>query len=130
MSGIAGWDATIHAPHRLRICALLDDVKELEFAVLRDTLSLSDSVLSKQLAVLAEAGYLASRRAKRNRRQRVWLALTSEGRRAFAAHVAALRTVVGHEEQSTASLARPSVSASAIIGPTLDTGRANELRSG
>lgn len=95
MNGVARFDPTIHAPHRLRICALLADVKELEFGTLRDVLSVSDSVLSKQLAVLAEAGYVRSRHAKRDRRQRVWLALTREGRDAFGAHVAALREIVG-----------------------------------
>ncbi len=98
MSGPPSFDPTIHGPHRLRICALLADVKELEFGTLRDTLSLSDSVLSKQLAVLARAGYVRSRRAKRDARQRVWLAFTPEGRRAFGAHVAALREIVGDTE--------------------------------
>ncbi len=107
MSEVRGFDARIHAPHRLRICALLDDVRELEFAVLRDTLSLSDSVLSKQLAVLADAGFIRSRRAKRDRRQRMWLALTGEGRRAFAAHVAALRAIVGDEGERTGSALTP-----------------------
>lgn len=95
MSNPARFDATIHAPHRLRICALLADVKELEFGTLRDVLSVSDSVLSKQLALLADAEYVRSRRAKRDARQRVWLALTREGRDAFDAHVAALREIVG-----------------------------------
>jgi len=76
---------------------VLDDVKEVEFAVLRDTLALSDSLLSKQLTILGQAGYLRSRRAKRDSRQRVWLALTREGHAAFAEHVAALREIVGEE---------------------------------
>ncbi len=80
---------------------MLDDVKEVEFAVLRDTLALSDSLLSKQLAILGQAGYLRSRRAKRDSRQRVWLALTREGRAAFAEHVAALREIVGEEGRRT-----------------------------
>ena len=98
MSGASPrFDATIHAANRLRICAVLDDVKEVEFAVLRDTLALSDSLLSKQLTILGQAGYLRSRRAKRDSRQRVWLALTREGHAAFAEHVAALREIVGEE---------------------------------
>lgn len=102
MRHVPAFDATIHAAHRLRICGLLADLKELEFAVLRDTLSLSDSVLSKQLAILAQAGYVRSRRAKRDSRQRVWLALTPEGRRAFAGHVAALREIVGDQDERKA----------------------------
>ncbi len=106
MNREARFDPTIHAPHRLRICGLLSDVKELEFSTLRDTLSVSDSVLSKQLAVLAEAGYVRSRRAKREARQRVWLALTPEGQAGFAAHVAALREIVGDTDEQ-ARVMRP-----------------------
>jgi DNA-binding MarR family transcriptional regulator len=95
MSRAARFDPIIHAPHRLRICGLLADIKELEFGPLRDALSVSDSVLSKQLAVLAEAGYVRSRRARRDARQRVWLALTPEGLERFRAHVAALHEIVG-----------------------------------
>ncbi len=35
--------------------------------------------------------------------QRVWLALTPEGRRAFDRHVAALREIVGDEDKHEAS---------------------------
>jgi hypothetical protein len=52
MSAEVRFDPVVHAPHRLRVCSLLADVHELEFAVLRDTLSVSDSVLSKQLGEL------------------------------------------------------------------------------
>jgi DNA-binding MarR family transcriptional regulator len=107
MSGPARFNSTIHAPHRLRICATLADAKEVEFGTLRDLLAVSDSVLSKQVAVLAEAGYVRSRRAKRDTRQRVWLALTEEGRACFRAHVAALREIVDSVSDET-DVAAPS----------------------
>ncbi len=109
MNTAARFDPTIHAPHRLRICALLAEVKELEFGTLRDTLSLSDSVLSKQLAVLAEAGYVGSRRAKRDSRQRVWLALTGEGGEAFSCHVSALREIVGEAQDEQQLVVSPTL---------------------
>lgn len=109
MSGCARFDPVIHAPHRLRICGLLADVKELEFGVLREALSVSDSVLSKQLTVLTGAGYLRSRRAKRDARQRVWLALTPEGRESFAAHVAELREIVGNIDEEPRAVRAPPV---------------------
>ncbi|MCP2256968.1 Winged helix DNA-binding domain-containing protein [Streptoalloteichus tenebrarius] len=90
-----GFDPIVHAPHRLRICALLDAVDEMEFSVVRDTLGVSDSVLSKQVAVLSEASYVEQRRAVRNTRQRVWLRLTTQGRNAYHHHVAALRSIIG-----------------------------------
>lgn len=89
------FNTVIHAPNRLRICAALDPMEEVEFAWLRDTLGVSDSVLSKQITVLVEAGYVAQRRAVRETRQRVWLRLTKQGRAAYRAHVVALHAIVG-----------------------------------
>ena len=89
------FDPVIHAPHRLRICATLEHPGEFEFGAVRDIVGVSDSVLSKQLAVLMEAGYVQQRRAVRDTRQRVWLSLTDSGRRAFQGHVRALRDLLG-----------------------------------
>ena len=89
------FDPVIHPSHRLRICAALDQAGEFEFAAVRDLVGVSDSVLSKQLAVLIEAGYVKQRRAVRETRQRVWLSLTPAGRNAFSGHVRALHAIVG-----------------------------------
>lgn len=83
------FDAVIHAPGRLQICALLS-AAEAEFAVVRDAIAVSDSVLSKHVKTLEEAGYVAVRKAAQGGRQRTWLSLTSAGRAAFASHVAEL----------------------------------------
>lgn len=93
---VAGFNAVIHAPNRLRICALLDAVEEAEFSVVQDRLGVSASVLSKHVSVLVEAGYVTQRRAVRDTRQRVWLSLTPAGRAAYANHVAALHAIVGN----------------------------------
>jgi DNA-binding MarR family transcriptional regulator len=88
----AHFDETIHAPHRLRICALLAPVESMEFGTVRDELGVADSVLSKQVKVLVDAGYAATSKATgAGGRARTWLALTRAGRKAFAAHLAALR---------------------------------------
>ncbi|MGO2519172.1 MAG: transcriptional regulator [Microbacterium sp.] len=87
---VTGLDPVIHPLPRLRICALLDPVTEEEFATLRDLLKTSDSALSKQVAALADAGYVSQRRAVRAGKSRVWVKLTDSGRRSFRAHVAAL----------------------------------------
>lgn len=91
MTPIPSFDPIIHAPGRLQICAILSGVDEAEFAMLRDALKVSDSVLSKHLKQLEEAGYVAVRKATLDGRQRTWLALTPAGRKAFAAHVAELQ---------------------------------------
>ena len=88
------FDPVVHAPPRLQVCALLAPLDEAEFAVLRDAVGVSDSVLSKHLRTLEEAGHLVLRKRSAGGRQRTWAALTPAGRRAFAGHVAALQLIV------------------------------------
>ncbi len=89
-----GFDQIVHAPVRLRICAALDPVREIEFAALLTMLGISKSALSKHISVLTDAGYVRQRRAVRDTRQRLWLGLTETGRSAYRGHVAALRRIV------------------------------------
>jgi DNA-binding MarR family transcriptional regulator len=95
-------NTVIHAPNRLRICALLTPLQEAEFQVLRDELGVSDSVLSKHLKQLEEAGYVAFRKGAVNGRQRMWAGLTKSGREAFSGHVMALNQLVSISENETA----------------------------
>ena len=92
-----GFDHLIHAPVRLRICAALDPVREIEFAALQALLDISKSALSKHISALADAGYVTQRRAVRDTRQRVWLSLTQTGRSAYRGHVTALHQIVGND---------------------------------
>jgi len=85
------FDPVIHAPGRLQICGLLSGVDDAEFALIRDRIAVSDSVLSKHLKLLVEAGYVKLTKAPFEGRQRTWVRLTRRGRSAFAAHVAELR---------------------------------------
>jgi DNA-binding MarR family transcriptional regulator len=89
------FDATIHPPTRLQICAVLAPLDEAEFQVVRDEVGISDSVLSKQVAHLEAAGYVRVTKRTVATRQRTWLALTARGRAAFAGHVAALQRLAG-----------------------------------
>lgn len=91
MTPLPVFDPVIHAPGRLQICALLSGVDDAEFAFLRNRLEVSDSVLSKHLKLLEEAGYVALTKAPREGRQRTWVRLTRAGKSAFAAHVAELQ---------------------------------------
>jgi DNA-binding transcriptional ArsR family regulator len=84
------FDPVIHAPARLQIMAVLAGVQDAEFAMLRQTADVSDSVLSKHLSALSEAGYVRLRKAALDGRQRTWASLTRTGRTAFRDHVAAL----------------------------------------
>ena len=87
-------DPLIHAPARLQVVTTLSAVSEAEFATLRAALEVSDSVLSKHISALAEAGYVRSRKGVRAGRRTTWIALTSNGRKALREHVAALRQLI------------------------------------
>jgi len=97
-----GFDPVIHAPARLQIMAVLAGVHDAEFSLLRQTVQVSDSVLSKHLAQLAEAGYVHLRKAAQAGRQRTWASLTRDGRRAFAAHVKALQALAAITDRMAA----------------------------
>lgn len=91
MSRVPRFDPVIHAPGRLQICAILSAADEAEFAMVREAIAVSDSVLSKHLKQLEEADYITLRKQAHAGRQRTWLSLTPAGRAAFAAHVAELQ---------------------------------------
>jgi DNA-binding MarR family transcriptional regulator len=64
------------------------------FTTLRDALEVSDSVLSKHVSALVDAGYAHSRKGTREGRRTTWIGLTSSGRKALREHVAALRQLI------------------------------------
>jgi DNA-binding MarR family transcriptional regulator len=85
-------DVLIHEPTRLQICGILAAVDRAEFGTLRDTLRIADSVTSKHLKTLEQAGYVTtSKHRKLGGRPRTWASLTPTGRRAFAGHLAELQ---------------------------------------
>ena len=69
MSAVPVFDPVIHAPGRLQICAILSGLDDAEFAMIRDRIGVSDSVLSKHLKQLEEAGYVALAKAPFDGRQ-------------------------------------------------------------
>jgi len=87
-------DPLIHQPVRLSIVAALAAADELEFSALRDAVDISDSLLSRQVGQLEQAGYVLVRKGYHGKRPRTWLSLTAEGRLAFDRHVEALRDIV------------------------------------
>lgn len=93
----ARFDEIIHAPLRLRICGLLRHVDRLDFALVRDSLDVSDATLSKHVKTLTAAGYVSSQKimsaGRGDARRVMWLSLTRDGRTAFDAHIDALRDI-------------------------------------
>jgi DNA-binding transcriptional ArsR family regulator len=85
-----GFDPVLHPPARLQITAVLAQVQEAEFALLKEITGSSDSVMSKHLSALTDAGYVSIRKAASGGRQRTWAKLTKTGRKALGKHVRAL----------------------------------------
>lgn len=88
-------DEIIHQPVRFSIVALLVAAKRAEFSFVRDGVEISDSLLSRHITLLEDAGYVNVEKGYVGKRPRTWLSLTSKGRRAFETHVAALREIAG-----------------------------------
>lgn len=91
-------DANLHAPARLRLMTMLTAVSEAEFSTLRDSIEVSDSVLSKHVSALASLGYVRSQKGVHGGRRTTWISLTAHGRAALSAHVSALREVIAGEQ--------------------------------
>ena len=91
---MAELDEHLVAPARLKLMTTLTAVSEAEFATVREALDVSDSVLSKHLGALEEAGYVKRRKGVHRGRRTTWISLTSRGRKALSAHVTALRALI------------------------------------
>jgi DNA-binding HxlR family transcriptional regulator len=89
-----GLDELLQHPVRFSIVALLAASEQAEFGLVRDLVEVSDSVLSRQVATLEQAGHVRVHKGYVGRRPRTWLSLTPLGRSRFAAHVASLEAIV------------------------------------
>ncbi|GAB3882016.1 transcriptional regulator [Kibdelosporangium lantanae] len=102
------FDELIHAPSRLSLVAFLAATGWADFKVLRDSVGLSDSTLSKQLTTLEDAGYIEIRKAFVGKRPRTSARLTTSGRTAFDQHVLALQEIVARAGGSVVPPSRSS----------------------
>lgn len=97
MASEGTFNELIHAPLRLRICGLLRSADRLDFAVLRDTIDVSDSTLSKHLKLLSDAGFVVMKKSaspmRTDSRRITWVSLTAAGKRAFDRHLQALHSI-------------------------------------
>ncbi|WP_205413064.1 transcriptional regulator [Austwickia chelonae] len=100
------FDALVHEPTRMRLCALLVPVESRDFAGLRDELGVSDSALSKHVRVLRTHGYVQTVRLRSGRRDHLEVALTEAGRTAFCGHVAEIQRLVTVVRSAEARRAR------------------------
>lgn len=98
MSAEPMFDEAIHAPTRLRVCAMLRPLDRADFATVAASLDLSEATLSKTIRNLSDLGYVStSKQASQDRsdaRRTTTVQLTAAGRRAFDGHIAALQALV------------------------------------
>ncbi|WP_426227576.1 winged helix-turn-helix domain-containing protein [Pseudarthrobacter sp. DSP2-3-2b1] len=85
----------IHAPVRFSIMAALVGAESMDFKDVRDAIQVSDSVLSKQLAVLEKAGYVKIRKSFAGKMPRTSASVTPGGRTAWEEHLQTLRDIAG-----------------------------------
>ncbi|MBG6064509.1 winged helix-turn-helix domain-containing protein [Micromonospora ureilytica] len=86
-------DPALLDPTRLAILALLAGTEWAEFAFVRDSVELSDSALSKRISALSDGGYVEVRKGYVGKRPRTWINLSTAGRVALSAHIAALQEI-------------------------------------
>lgn len=94
---MAELDELIHQPVRLRIMAALsslDPKEQVDFSFLKEKLGLTDGNLGAHLRVLEEANYVLVEKTFVARRPKTFLSPSATGRKAFAAHVAALQSIL------------------------------------
>lgn len=90
-------DPVIHAAARLRITAALATLaadESVAFPRLQEMLDMTAGNLSTHLRKLEDAEYIAVEKTHRGRTPVTYIALTTQGRRAFEDYTAALRAVL------------------------------------
>jgi DNA-binding MarR family transcriptional regulator len=90
---------------RFSMMALLAAASKVDFSFVRDQVEVTDSMLSKQISVLEQAGYVKVDKGFVGKRPRTWLSLTKQGRRIFQRHMAALREIADGDGIGTAAAA-------------------------
>jgi len=93
-SGLDQLDALLQHRARLGTMVLLSTNAGINFSTLRALLNETDGNLGAQLRKLEEAEYIAVKKEFQDRKPVSWYSLTTIGRRALKAHLAALETVV------------------------------------
>jgi DNA-binding MarR family transcriptional regulator len=90
-------DDIIHQPVRLRLMAALTSLgtrEQVDFGYLKSKLDLTDGNLGAHLRALEDAGYILVEKTFVERRPKTFVAASAAGRKAFAAHVAALQAIL------------------------------------
>jgi DNA-binding MarR family transcriptional regulator len=98
---MAGPDEIIHQSVRLKIMAALNAGSRddgIEFTRLKALLNTTDGNLGAHLETLSKTGYVAQEKRLEGKRPLTRVRITADGRRAFADHVAYLRSILDNPE--------------------------------
>jgi DNA-binding MarR family transcriptional regulator len=90
-------NGVIHQPLRLKIMAALNGLpprEAIEFTRLKSIVDATDGNLGAHLSTLQQAGYLRIEKDFVGKKPQTRVALTRDGRRALAQHVAYLRDIL------------------------------------
>ena len=94
---MAGPDEIIHQSVRLKIMAALNAAGRndwIEFTRMKSLLETTDGNLGAHLETLAKAAYIAIDKRFEGKRPQTRIKATASGRKAFAEHVAYLRSIL------------------------------------
>lgn len=95
---MAQFDDLVHQPVRLKIMATLNALppeEQLEFVRLRTIVEATEGNLGAHIATLEKAGYVLVEKDFAGKKPRTRIAISVQGRTAFAEHVAYLRSLLG-----------------------------------
>ena len=94
---MAALNETIHQPVRLRIMAALVTLgpdEEVDFTYLRNLLEVTDGNLGAHLRKLEDSGFININKLFVERKPRTFISASTEGRKVFDEHVAALEEIL------------------------------------
>ena len=100
-------DRVIHEKGRLAIMSLLAANPELSYTDLRALLQMTDGNLTTHLRTLQEAGYVVMTKSTLRNRPLTTLALSDQGRRAFAEYLDVLERIVQDTRAAAGKTAPP-----------------------
>lgn len=92
---LARIDPDLGNPTRLGIVSSLKNRERAEFRLLRDSLGVSDSVLSRHISALEKAELVTVKKGYVGKRPRTWVSISKEGSARLEAHIQALRELAG-----------------------------------
>jgi DNA-binding HxlR family transcriptional regulator len=95
-----GLDTIVHGPVRLGVLTALRMDGPLDFTTLKKRLEVADGTLGLHLQKLEEIGYVHARTALHGRRPRTTYRLSAAGRKALAAYLRSMRTLLDALEGS------------------------------